>query len=71
MSTPESENTAWHWRKSSYSGQGGDCVEVADGAPGHIPVRDSQFPAGPCLIFPEGSWASFVQTIKTTGLSDG
>ncbi|MBC7271267.1 MAG: DUF397 domain-containing protein, partial [Streptomyces sp.] len=33
------------WRKSSYS-DGGDnnCLEVADGHPGIVPVRDSKAP---------------------------
>ncbi|MFC5668524.1 DUF397 domain-containing protein, partial [Kitasatospora misakiensis] len=34
------------WRKSSFSGQGGECVEVAPDFPGVVPVRDSKDPAG-------------------------
>ncbi len=31
------------WRTSSHSnGQGGECVEVADGVPGVVPVRDAR-----------------------------
>ncbi|WP_336050510.1 DUF397 domain-containing protein [Streptomyces sp. CA2R101] len=52
------------WRKSSYSGTGGDCLEVADGFPGVIPVRDSKRPAGPCLTFGAGAWASFISTLQ-------
>lgn len=53
------------WRKSSYSdGQGGSCVEVADGFPGVVPVRDSKDPEGPALVFPGQSWASFVSAVK-------
>jgi hypothetical protein len=49
------------WRKSSYSNQeGDDCVEVADGIPGVIPVRDSKNPQGPALPFPATSWAVFI-----------
>ncbi|MDA5140560.1 DUF397 domain-containing protein [Streptomyces sp. AD681] len=49
------------WRKSSYSnGTGGECVEVADGLPGLVPVRDSKSPAGPVLLFGGGAWTRFV-----------
>lgn len=35
------------WRKSSYSNaDGGECVEVADGHPGIVPIRDSKHPHG-------------------------
>ncbi|MGW7694682.1 DUF397 domain-containing protein [Streptomyces asiaticus] len=53
------------WRKSSYSnGDGGDCVEVADNLPGLVPVRDSKAPDGPALLFPAGSWAAFIASLK-------
>ena len=53
------------WRKSSYSnGEGGSCVEVADGFPGLVPVRDSKDPQGPALVFPVESWAAFVVAVK-------
>ncbi|MFJ1704038.1 DUF397 domain-containing protein [Kitasatospora sp. NPDC088346] len=49
------------WRKSSYSNQeGGECVEVADGFPAVVPVRDSKDPDGPVLLFPAGAWQRFV-----------
>jgi hypothetical protein len=52
------------WRKSTYSGgQGGDCVEVADGLP-VIPVRDSKDPEGPALIFPPAAWTAFITAVK-------
>ncbi|MFI1048510.1 DUF397 domain-containing protein [Streptomyces griseoruber] len=41
------------WRKSSYSeGGANDCVEVADGYPGIVPVRDSKASAARPLVFP-------------------
>lgn len=52
------------WRKSSYSGAQGNCVEVADGLPGLVPVRDSKDPEGPVLVFTDASWASFVSALK-------
>ncbi|WP_405693887.1 DUF397 domain-containing protein [Streptomyces sp. NBC_01185] len=49
------------WRKSSYS-DGGDnnCLEVADGFPGFVPVRDSKIADGPCLVIAAPAWAAFV-----------
>ncbi|WP_406437432.1 DUF397 domain-containing protein [Streptomyces sp. NBC_00631] len=53
------------WRKSSYS-DGGDnnCVEVADGHPGLVPVRDSKLPAACPLFFSAASWSMFVDGVK-------
>ncbi|MGW7521414.1 DUF397 domain-containing protein [Streptomyces sp. NPDC054796] len=53
------------WRKSTYS-NGGDvnCVEVADGFPGVVPVRDSKRPEGPALVIPAASWAAFVAGVR-------
>ncbi|MFE3769691.1 MULTISPECIES: DUF397 domain-containing protein [unclassified Streptomyces] len=53
------------WIKSSYSDDnGGNCVEVAPGFPGVVPVRDSKAPHGPTLVFPEAGWSSFVAVVK-------
>ncbi|MFI6843307.1 DUF397 domain-containing protein [Kitasatospora sp. NPDC050467] len=54
------------WRKSSYSGgEGGNCIEVADGIPGAVPVRDSKDPHGPALTFTADAWQSFITAIHT------
>ncbi|MGW5128449.1 DUF397 domain-containing protein [Streptomyces sp. NPDC004069] len=53
------------WHRSSYSNQeGGNCVEVADGFPGIVPVRDSKAPHGPALTFEADSWAAFIGELK-------
>ncbi|MDN3259757.1 DUF397 domain-containing protein [Streptomyces sp. CSDS2] len=53
------------WRKSSYSdGGANNCVEVADGYPELVPVRDSKVPAGHVLIFGMSSWSAFVRGVK-------
>ncbi|MCQ0024054.1 DUF397 domain-containing protein [Streptomyces somaliensis DSM 40738] len=53
------------WRKSSYSNQaGGDCVEVADGFTGTVPVRDSKNPARPALVVSDNAWDAFVDSLK-------
>jgi hypothetical protein len=53
------------WRKSSYS-DGGDsnCIEVADGQAGIVPVRDSKNPTARPLLIPAASWSVFVQGVK-------
>ncbi|MFE3599051.1 DUF397 domain-containing protein [Streptomyces sp. NPDC059142] len=57
------------WRKSSHSnGDGGACVEVADGFLRVVPVRDSKHPEGPALVFPAKGWESFVTEVKAGGL---
>nr|WP_306664838.1 DUF397 domain-containing protein [Streptomyces sp. Rer75] len=64
MSRPDLNVAAW--RKSSYSNQaGGNCVEVGDGVIAVVPVRDSKDPEGPVLVFPAGTWASFIGDLKT------
>ncbi|MEV7359167.1 DUF397 domain-containing protein [Kitasatospora sp. NPDC091276] len=52
------------WRKSSYSGGGGECVEVADGFTGVQPVRDSKDPDGPVLLFRSPAWRAFVAAVR-------
>ncbi|MFD5875196.1 DUF397 domain-containing protein [Streptomyces sp. NPDC060322] len=49
------------WRKSSYSDSGdNNCLEVADGVPGFVPVLDSTIADGPCLVIAAPAWAAFV-----------
>ncbi|MFJ9687632.1 DUF397 domain-containing protein [Streptomyces bacillaris] len=57
------------WRKSSYS-DGGDnnCIEVADGYPGVIPVRDSKAPAGPALVIAAPAWTAFIDDVRNGAL---
>ena len=58
------EPSAAMWRKSSYSGvDNGNCLEVADGFPGVVPVRDSKNP-GPTLFVPARAWQALVETLK-------
>ncbi|MET8246270.1 DUF397 domain-containing protein [Streptomyces sp. NPDC005202] len=58
------------WRKSSHSGpEGGSCLEVLDGHPHGVPVRDSKNPHGPALLFPAAGWAAFVAAVKDGELS--
>ena len=52
------------WRVSSYSGGQGECVEIADNLPTHIPVRDSKRPTGPALAFSPNAWTAFVDHLR-------
>ncbi|WFB09830.1 DUF397 domain-containing protein [Streptomyces sp. LX-29] len=55
------------WFKSSYSSNGGQCVEVAANLvspSGVVPVRDSKNPEGPALVFSSDGWSSFVDAVK-------
>ncbi len=48
------------WKKSSYSGAHGDCVEVRTPGPHAVAVRDSKDPQGPALTFTPQAWAAFL-----------
>jgi hypothetical protein len=52
------------WRKSSYSGSSGDCVEVTQ-LSGGAAVRDSKDQPGPALKFTADEWRAFISDIKT------
>jgi hypothetical protein len=52
------------WRKSTYSNNGGSCVEVASAAPGVVAIRDSEDPGGPKLAFTPEQWVAFTSTVK-------
>ncbi|MFF4672822.1 DUF397 domain-containing protein [Streptomyces sp. NPDC001279] len=57
-----------HWFKSSYSNNGGNCVEVAANLAatrGVVPVRDSKNPNGPVLNTTTDAFTSFVAGIKS------
>jgi Domain of unknown function (DUF397) len=52
------------WRKSSYSGQSGNCVEVARNLPGLVAVRDSKEPDGAKLVIPQAAWRVFIRAAR-------
>ena len=52
------------WRKSSYSGQGGNCVEVARNLPGLVAVRDSKDPDGAKLVVSPETWRMFLLAVR-------
>ncbi|MFF8614002.1 DUF397 domain-containing protein [Streptomyces sp. NPDC015350] len=63
MTTTESPR----WFKSSYSSNGGACIEVAANLVASldiVPVRDSKNPHGPVLNTSPASFAAFVAGVK-------
>ncbi|MBD0709566.1 MULTISPECIES: DUF397 domain-containing protein [unclassified Streptomyces] len=55
------------WFKSSYSSNGGNCVEVAHNlvpALGVVPLRDSKAPSGPALAVPALAFVAFIEGVK-------
>lgn len=51
------------WRKSSRSGDGANCVEIAHAGSSYW-VRDSKNPEGPKLSFRPAEWQAFVDGVK-------
>jgi hypothetical protein len=47
------------WRKSSYSDDQGECVEIAM-SDSVVGVRDSKNAAGPLLTFTDSTWQAFL-----------
>lgn len=62
------DTAALAWRKSSYSGANGNCVEVAEPGPALIAVRDSKDPQGPALAFSSDAWNAFVSAVNSGAL---
>ncbi|MGG2462490.1 DUF397 domain-containing protein [Streptomyces sp. RGM 3693] len=57
------------WFKSSYSGNGGQCIEIATNlvvTHGTVPVRDSKNPDGPHLHLTPQAFTDLVTLAKQT-----
>ncbi|MFF5786333.1 DUF397 domain-containing protein [Streptomyces sp. NPDC012693] len=52
------------FRKSSFSAQQGDCVEMARTSTEGSAVRDSKTPSGPRLFFAADAWGSFIGAVR-------
>jgi hypothetical protein len=64
MTEPDLSQAAW--RKSSHSGGGNDCVEIAfiDGV---AAVRDSKDPDGGAFTLSSRGWRGLVDSLRTNG----
>jgi hypothetical protein len=52
------------WRKSGYSSQDGNCVEVARNLPELVAVRDSKEPCGAKLVVSRETWRTFIRSVR-------
>jgi Domain of unknown function (DUF397) len=52
------------WRKSSYSGNGNNCVEAGVAELGHVLVRDTTQREGGTLSFAADAWHAFATDLK-------
>ncbi|MER6688485.1 DUF397 domain-containing protein [Streptomyces minutiscleroticus] len=53
-----------NWRKSTYSGDGSNCVEIAT-TPDAVRVRDSKDADGPRLAIAPPAWRAFLLGMAT------
>ncbi|WP_396445115.1 DUF397 domain-containing protein [Actinomadura sp.] len=64
MTNLQRELTGAPWRKSSRSGSGDQCVEVAPLSSDLRAVRDSKDPYGPALVLTPSAWRGLLDEIK-------
>ncbi|WP_427921141.1 DUF397 domain-containing protein [Streptomyces sp. cg40] len=57
---PTIQPTLLEWVKSSYSGNNGNCIEVAVLPGGGRALRDSKDPSGPVLTFTNAEFTAFI-----------
>ncbi|WP_017569121.1 DUF397 domain-containing protein [Nocardiopsis halotolerans] len=57
-------NTTTEWHKSSYSANGGNCVEVREHGAGSD-VRDTQNRAAGHLTFVSGEWVALLRGVRS------
>jgi hypothetical protein len=64
--TSAPDDNATPWRKSTYSSESFNCVEVSI-SPGRVLVRDSKNPDGAILVCATQSWRDLVSHIRAGG----
>ena len=55
----------FEYRKSSYSDDAAECVEIATNIPTTIAIRDSKHPTGPSLQITPITWTAFRVALVT------
>ena len=63
MPSRQRRHSTLNWRTSTYSGGGGDCVEIAS-EDRSVLVRDAQQRSGPVLQFSPDLWSSFMKRLR-------
>jgi len=63
MDAPDFNPSRAVWRTSSYTNNGGACVEVADNQPGIVAIRDSKDRNGPILLLTPMQWREFITSL--------
>ncbi|MER7997802.1 DUF397 domain-containing protein [Streptomyces sp. NPDC095613] len=63
----EETRIAGTFRKSSYSGQAGNCLEFARTLGGGGAVRDSKDPRRGTQLYAPAEWEAFISTVKAGG----
>lgn len=58
------ELKAAEWRKSSLSGDNGNCIEVAPLSGGRIGIRDTDAPDRPPFVVRAEVWAAFTGGVR-------
>jgi hypothetical protein len=60
------ENRELRWRKSTFSSESANCVELAL-VPAGLVVRDSKDPDGPRLFSSAATWREFIIDVRRGG----
>jgi hypothetical protein len=69
MDAPEFDPSRAVWRTSSFSNNGGACVEVADNLSGIVAIRDSKDSSGPVLLLTPIQWREFITKLRVDAVS--
>ena len=69
MDAPDFKPSRAVWRTSSYTNNGGACVEVADNQPDLIAVRDSKDRNGPVLLLTASQWREFITKLRANAVA--
>jgi hypothetical protein len=59
-----------HWRKTSFTGNNGTCVEVAALADGGVAVRNSNDPHGPIIVFTRAEMHAWIEGCRAGEFDD-